>query len=314
LPNVFSVLADAIAGPVLATHVFKAAPAWGALALSCGASASLYLAGMAFNDIADVREDTRVRPNRPIPSGAVSWRGAIACACILMLVGIGLAALLSRAAFYFSLGVVAAILLYDFVAKGRFLFGPLALGLCRGLNMLMVISAVAGFDAAWARGYFWEPQWFAACASALYGAGVTAFSAQEETGQGRGALALGWLVMIPAFVCALVVFEGLWHPGAMERLGKGSEGPEPIWRVFFGIFFWCSLWVRLLLRTLDLARTKTTQAAQPLVLTGVQGYCYFDAAMLFLGAGASSALWACVLILFVYPGRYLRKWLEQKEA
>jgi 4-hydroxybenzoate polyprenyltransferase len=303
LPNVFSVLADAIAGHVLATHVFKAAPAWGTLALSCGASASLYLAGMAFNDIADVREDTRVRPNRPIPSGAVSWRGAIVCACFLMILGIGLAALLSLRSLYFSLGVAAAILLYDFVAKGRFLFGPLALGLCRGLNVLMVISAVAGFDAVVNVPH--GSPWFLALVSALYGAGVTAFSANEETGWNRGALATGWVFMAAAFLSVIA-----FCPYAL----KPSD--SYIFSFVFG-GTWILVWqlVRLSMLSSELSKTHSPTAARKLVLAGVQGYCILDAAILVQG-GINFPVWpwAVLLILFIFPGRFLRNWLEQKEA
>ena len=45
------------------------AAASAAVALSAG---STYLAGMALNDVADLEEDRRERPERPIPSGAVT--------------------------------------------------------------------------------------------------------------------------------------------------------------------------------------------------------------------------------------------------
>ena len=56
---------------------------WHGLPYLLGSSAALYMAGMAFNDIADRDEDAEVRPNRPIPSGQVSFAGAIACAFAL---------------------------------------------------------------------------------------------------------------------------------------------------------------------------------------------------------------------------------------
>jgi hypothetical protein len=175
----------------------------------------------------------------------------------------------------------------------------------------MVIGAVAGFDVAWAGGHYWESPWLMAWASALYGAGVTAFSAQEETGRGRGALVLGWMFMAPALVCSAIVLflEFIFNFGPGHPIDVGALAV-----LVFGVFLLCVLWVRLLLLSFELARTETPFIARRLVLTGVQGYCYLDAAILSLGVGWPAAPWAVALILFIYPGRYLRQWLEQKEA
>ena len=48
----------------------------------------LYLAGMALNDLADREEDARERPERPIPSGAVSPRAAALIGGSLLLGGV----------------------------------------------------------------------------------------------------------------------------------------------------------------------------------------------------------------------------------
>src|SRR3954462_15914186 len=81
LPNVFTALADIIAGYFIAT--FSTAPRWNDLALLCGSSASLYLAGMALNDYEDREEDSRIRSVIPIPSGAVSSATALAVGLML---------------------------------------------------------------------------------------------------------------------------------------------------------------------------------------------------------------------------------------
>ncbi|MET9971068.1 SCO3242 family prenyltransferase, partial [Streptomyces sp. NPDC006356] len=57
-----------------------------------GSSVCLYWAGMALNDYADAAVDSVERPGRPVPSGRVPRRTALAVAGSLTAVGLGLAA------------------------------------------------------------------------------------------------------------------------------------------------------------------------------------------------------------------------------
>src|SRR2546427_12014269 len=68
-PNVFTAVADSLAGLVLAR---QAGPSAGDPGLWClAASACLYLGGIALNDYFDRAVDAIERPERPIPSGSV---------------------------------------------------------------------------------------------------------------------------------------------------------------------------------------------------------------------------------------------------
>src|SRR5436309_2569438 len=68
-PNVFTAVADSLAGLVLAR---RAGPVLGDPGLWClAASACLYLGGIALNDYFDRAVDAVERPERPIPSGSV---------------------------------------------------------------------------------------------------------------------------------------------------------------------------------------------------------------------------------------------------
>ena len=89
LPNLPTALADiGLAG--LATGLLLSR--WPAFLLLLGASACLYMAGMVFNDYFDIEQDRRERPDRPIPSGAVSARHAALLGAFLLTAGVGLAA------------------------------------------------------------------------------------------------------------------------------------------------------------------------------------------------------------------------------
>ncbi len=72
LPNVFTAMADSLAGGLLVRGVLGETRDWLPLVL---ASAATYAGGIALNDVFDVEIDRVERPNRPIPSGRVSSAG-----------------------------------------------------------------------------------------------------------------------------------------------------------------------------------------------------------------------------------------------
>src|SRR5262245_11737347 len=88
IPNVFTALADVIAGALLALHRWPEGDEVLTLIRVCLASACLYSAGMVLNDFFDVEEDTRERPFRPIPSGRVKKETASRVGFGLLLIGL----------------------------------------------------------------------------------------------------------------------------------------------------------------------------------------------------------------------------------
>jgi len=139
-PAVFSALGDPIAG-LLLDDAGELAP--GQASRLSAAAAMLYLAGMALNDLADREEDARERPERPIPSGAVSPRAAAIIGGSLLLGGV-LAARRSGAP-WTGPALAAMIVAYDFQLKRSAVLGPVAMGACRALSLLMGVEASRGF-------------------------------------------------------------------------------------------------------------------------------------------------------------------------
>jgi len=179
---------------------------WRTLAALLVSSSGLYLAGMVWNDVFDVEVDRVERPDRPIPSGDVSLSFARVLAVVLTLIGVGAAAFAGLPSLWTALALVAAIFFYDGFAK-NFSFGPLGMGLCRALNVLlgaspMLPSLLKGsgehlqvpFDLVWST--FW---WSFPLANGIYIAGVTLFSRQEATVSRRPWLAAAALVMATGF-------------------------------------------------------------------------------------------------------------------
>jgi 4-hydroxybenzoate polyprenyltransferase len=287
LPNAFTALADIIAAYVVMNQFGSPAT----LAGLCGASATLYLSGMAFNDLADREEDARVRPNRPIPSSKVSVRGAALCGIILMLSGIGLTALSWKTSLPWAVLLAASILAYDFGTKGITVLGPVTLGLCRFFNVLLGSGASADDVLALIQSAkpFHAPV-ASALAIGIYAAGLTAFSAQEESGKQMRSILTGWIFCGAALLIA------------------GFSGSPYAWIVLGPLTF------LLALKTIVLAKTGTPVAARDLVRTGVMGVCSVDAGLVVGFAGLSAWPWAAGCLLLLVPSIIIAKWLAQKEA
>jgi 4-hydroxybenzoate polyprenyltransferase len=255
-----------------------------------GASAALYLAGMALNDFADRAEDSEIRPGRPIPSGQVSVRGALLCGIVLVLIGIGLATLVSMTAMIRAAVLVAAIVLYNFRAKKDGVLGPITLGWCRFLNIQLGMTGSPAFASYVGVAAIHEAPWAVPLAVGVYAAGLTAFSRQEERGKERRAIILGWLL------CGGAI---LW---------AGVAGAHVTWLAL------TPLALTLSFLTHRLQRLGTPHAARDLVRFGVMGICVLDAGLILGFAGVAAWPFALICAGLLLPGFVVAKLLAQKEA
>ena len=135
-PAVFTALSNIFAAHIILT---QGEIIWPGLLLLLGSSAALYSAGMALNDWFDYDVDLLERPGRPLPSGRISRQHALLFGGLLLVCGIGLAALAGSRSFYLALGIVTMVLVYDGLLK-RTVAGGLAMGGCRYLNWLLGFS------------------------------------------------------------------------------------------------------------------------------------------------------------------------------
>src|SRR5438309_8565411 len=134
LPNVFTAWADICLGWLAALAAGVPATHWPTFVLLMCASASLYSAGMVWNDFFDLEQDQRERPFRPLPSGRITPRSAAWLGTALLVAGLSFAALAGCfhadapwRAFSVAGLLVATILLYDAWLK-RTWMGPVAMG------------------------------------------------------------------------------------------------------------------------------------------------------------------------------------------
>ena len=114
------------------------------LALLAGASC-LYTGGMFLNDACDAGFDRQHRPGRPIPEGWISHRAATILAVAWMVAGLACLVVPLQAAWLWSPGLAAAIVLYNLLHKRTSAALPL-MGACR--TLLYLVAAAAGGGAA----------------------------------------------------------------------------------------------------------------------------------------------------------------------
>jgi len=200
-----------------------------------GASSLLYIAGMVLNDVFDLETDRQQRPERPLPSGRVSLTAARRLGWRLLVLGVLLGAGTGFFVGHLRPGVVAAllatcILLYDAWLK-RTPLGPLAMGACRMLNVLLGMNAL---DAPLHAGH-----WLVAGGIGVYVAGVTWFARRESGQSNRVQLAAATLVMILG-IAMLALFPN-WSDRTVLSVGldlkrwyllTGVLGLMIVWRVF----------------------------------------------------------------------------------
>ena len=139
ISNTPTVVTDVVAGAMLADASARAST----IAVVAVAAALFYTAGMIANDVFDLEVDRRSRPERPLPSGLVSVRAAIAVTVALFAIGEGLLLAVSVAAGLAGLGLIAVVVLYDAWHKGNVL-SPLLMGACRALVYVVAALAVSG--------------------------------------------------------------------------------------------------------------------------------------------------------------------------
>lgn len=144
-PNLPTAAADILAGLALGGFFNAQNNVWDG-ALLVFASILLYAGGVVLNDVFDYELDKKERPERPIPSGIITLGKAKVFGFSLLIIGISFASLVTLHSFIIAIVLAMAILLYDTLAKKNVFLGPLNMGTCRGLNLLLGMSCCGHFE------------------------------------------------------------------------------------------------------------------------------------------------------------------------
>ena len=218
--NVVTAVADVLAGYAVAGRSHPRALPW-----LIAATMGLYAGGVVLNDFFDRGLDAVERPERPIPSGRVAAARAAALGIMLVVGGVLAASQATRDALVVATAIAAFVVLYDAWTKRHPVAGPVTMGLCRGLNLLLGVGAVQG--ALWNR-------WPIALFSVVYIAAVTAVSRGEVHG-GRTTVATVALISVGGVVFGLLALAASSATGRIAGVllaaALAYRVLPPYWRV-----------------------------------------------------------------------------------
>jgi len=282
VPNLLTVPGDAICGFLLAQSAgLSANRPYLRMALAAAVSLLIYAAGLLWNDWFDLPEDLRQRPGRPLPSGRVRTGQVALAANVLVAAAISIAAVAGRTTLWTAAVLGAVVLAYDMALKRVPVIGPLAMGSCRGLSVLVGAAAFG------AEGLTRPPVIAAAAGITLYVAAVT-WLARGETRQRN--VTLQRVAIAAAFVA--------WWVGMWATL-RVDGGIQPKWRLAMLLpMALASLWLAGCFA--GLGRRPQPRTVQQTVGGAISGIMLVQAALV-LAAGwegltIAIALMACFLL------------------
>lgn len=233
-----------------------------------GASVFLYAGGVVLNDVFDFEIDKIERPERALPSGLISVKSAALFGGVLLAIGVLFAFLVTSLSGLISIALALSILGYDGFSKKYDFLGPLNMGLCRALNLLLGISVVAEL-----------PNWEYASIPLIYIFAITLISRGEVHGDNKRHLV--WAGVLYATVIFIVVFMAL---------GKTDSVMQSI--PFLTLFAF------LVFRPLVKAYHENSPGnIKKAVISGVLSLVVLDAAI----ASGHTLWWYAVLILLLLP-------------
>lgn len=207
--NVVTSVADVLAGIAIAGYFLPADSVGGlwygvpqsqvnllAISILCISTMGLYSGGIIFNDVFDAELDKVERPERPIPSGLISKNAASIFGGICFFIGIFAAGLYSPTSRYIAAAIMIACLTYDKWMKHHAILGPINMGLCRGLNLMLGVSIINTSLQTW---------WFLALIPIIYIASITMISRGEVHGGSKKMLYFGGL-LYAIVICSVLFF------------------------------------------------------------------------------------------------------------
>jgi len=300
LPNHFTAIADVLAGYLVVAGLTTLHVRLEML-LAVTAGWAFYAAGMVLNDVFDVALDSVERPERPLPSGQIAVKAAaLVGQGLLTLAGLcacatGFAAGHAAPALV-GAGLTASIWTYDRHAKNT-RFGPAVMGLCRGLNWLLGMTAAGGPILA--------PHWLIPLGIAVYVAGITLYARDEATTSRGRALAGATAVMAVGLALAgCGAFFGVRaSTGTIPWAGIGQPGTT-VDRLTAWTILWSLVSASILFRAWIGVLNPVPQAVRAAVGNAIMSLITLDAILVLAVCGEP---WAVVILVLLAPFHLLRQ-------
>ncbi len=212
LANIVTAVSDILAGVAIAC--FAVGIKWTELSffpvfLLVLSTVGLYGGGVVFNDVFDAALDKAERPERPIPSGLISKTSAALFATILLILAIIAAAFVHpdffSPSFFIALAIAIAAVVYDKWGKHHSFLGPINMGLCRGLNLLLGMSIFPETLSAY---------WPISLVPIIYIAAITMISRGEVHGGKKTTLlaaTIFYFIVIASIFAMAMGNESVWY-------------------------------------------------------------------------------------------------------
>jgi 4-hydroxybenzoate polyprenyltransferase len=270
-PNLLTAVSDIWAGITLTGAIGAGSGItfyWNAVVLLSLSAVCLYGGGVVIIDVCDASLDQKERPERPIPAGRISRRAAGVFGVVLLAAGIVLAAAYSAFSGVLALLIALAAVIYDAWAKHHVFFGPLNMGVCRGLDLLLGMSILPA--------YMLQDPWIAVI-PVIYIAAITLISRGEVHGTGRSPL-------ITALFFYLAVFAAVFCVGLLRHRAAAT--------MIFLLLFAVMVLPPLVSALLNPAPRRSARA----VKAGVLAVILLNAAWVAAGSGLVAALVTALLL------------------
>jgi 4-hydroxybenzoate polyprenyltransferase len=265
--NLPTAAADILAGAAIAGAITSTFQLLSPLILLTTSSICLYAGGVVLNDVFDLLIDRTERPERPIPSGLIKRQFAAFFGSALLFAGILLAFSTSSTSGFLALLLAGFIVLYDGIAKKHGFLGPLTMGLCRGLNLLLGMSVLS------------LTQWEIGLVPVAYIFAITLISRGEVHGDNKNHLL--YAAILYALVIAAIVFI---TPDLQDNFLQVA-----LFLIAFAFMIYRPL--------LNAFQVNSPGNIKKAVISGVLGLVLMDAAL----ASAFAPWWFGLLVVLLLP-------------
>jgi len=196
-PNLVTAIADILAGLSLARFIFSTDTlSIQTVILLSISTVGLYGGGVVFNDVFDAELDAIERPERAIPSGKVSKQNATILGISLLIIGIFCASIISFESMIIAFFIAVLALVYDKFGKHHAFLGPINMGLCRGVNLLLGMSVIMSSL---------QELWWIGIIPVLYIAAITMISRGEVHGGNQSILYFAGFLYIIVSISQIIM-------------------------------------------------------------------------------------------------------------
>ncbi|MEI7458769.1 MAG: UbiA family prenyltransferase [Pirellula sp.] len=309
VPNTLTACADVLAGFSIAVgHWFAIDGIAVSLLLMCLASVCLYWAGMVLNDVHDIEADRIQRRKGPLVDGRIDIQTAAIAGWMLLFTGVLLAGVSSYLLpllpdlgntstrnqskwLVVGIGSLLAMVIaaYDSRLKAT-IFGPLLMGMCRGLNLLLGISL--GWCLVWPSDSDWIVVAIAVFGHVGFVMGITLAARRESLmDQSSTRLAIAWMIsllgIVAISVCPLWATGPLWARDRPLRLD-----PRSLYPILIGL-----LMVPWLRRAIRSVRNPGVGTLVPAIKQAILSIIFLDAAIALQFAGSTPGMIVCGLAI-----------------